>query len=199
MRKHPLYGVWADIKKRCYNTNCRAYKWYGERGVVMCDEWLNNFKSFYDWCILNGWEKGMQIDKDIIPKSLGISAIIYSPEMCTIATRKQNMNSIKTNVYFEYMGDVKSLSEWADLFNIKYKCLWGRIQDGWSLDRALNTPIRKQNWKVIGEDKKKEVVIMHQKGIINSIIAKTLKIDNASVTNILRKNNHGYNNINTAL
>ena len=45
---HPLYGVYNDIKKRCYNTNCEAYSRYGGRGITMSDEWLESFPKFLE-------------------------------------------------------------------------------------------------------------------------------------------------------
>jgi len=85
---HPLYQVWAGIKDRCYNTNCKTFNRYGGRGVVICEEWKNNFKKFYDWAINNGWEQGLEIDKDVKAKELGIPPLLYSPEMCCFVTKK---------------------------------------------------------------------------------------------------------------
>ena len=39
------------MKERCYNPKCREYRFYGARGIEMCEEWLNDFKSFYDWSL----------------------------------------------------------------------------------------------------------------------------------------------------
>lgn len=39
--------MWADMKQRCRNAKHRAYKWYGARGVGVCDRWLN-FQNFYE-------------------------------------------------------------------------------------------------------------------------------------------------------
>ncbi len=104
LRKHPLYTIWADIIKRCENKNCRAYKYYGERGVKICDEWRRDFKAFYEWAIKGGWQHGLEIDKDKIPKELGIPAVLYSPKMCSFVTRKENMNAIRSNRIFEING-----------------------------------------------------------------------------------------------
>lgn len=43
---HPLYGVYNDIKKRCYNKSCEAYSRYGGRGISMSDDWLESFENF---------------------------------------------------------------------------------------------------------------------------------------------------------
>lgn len=113
LSKHPLYSVWCGIKKRCYLKSNHNYHLYGAIGVRMCDEWLNDFVSFYNWCIDNGWEKGLQIDKDIIPRKLGIQPLLYSPEMCSIATSHQNNCSRRGNVYTEMDGVTKTASEWS--------------------------------------------------------------------------------------
>jgi hypothetical protein len=44
-RKHPLYGVWTDMKKRCFNPKVEAFQWYGARGIKVCDRWAN-FDNF---------------------------------------------------------------------------------------------------------------------------------------------------------
>jgi hypothetical protein len=41
------YGIWSGIKTRCYNTTRRDYKYYGGRGIIMCEEWRNSFIAFY--------------------------------------------------------------------------------------------------------------------------------------------------------
>ena len=56
-RKSRLYIVWADIKARCYNPNEAAYPNYGGRGIVMCSEWKNSFKNFYDWAMSTGYDE----------------------------------------------------------------------------------------------------------------------------------------------
>jgi len=64
----PLYNIWVDIKNRCYKSRHQAYKYYGARGVRMCDEWYNDVTAFVKWCIDNNWKPGLQVDKDIIPR-----------------------------------------------------------------------------------------------------------------------------------
>lgn len=92
LRKHPLYGIWKGIHERCYKEYSNSYKNYGAKGVTVCSQWFD-FKTFFNWATTNGWQKKLQIDKDIIPKKLGIPAILYSPEMCSIVTPKTNMRT----------------------------------------------------------------------------------------------------------
>ena len=51
-----IYCVWKSIKQRCYNENNKYYHNYGGRGIIMCDEWKNDFSSFYNWAIENGYD-----------------------------------------------------------------------------------------------------------------------------------------------
>lgn len=45
MHKHPLYHTWENIRARCNNVNHHNYKWYGARGIKICDRW-NDFSKF---------------------------------------------------------------------------------------------------------------------------------------------------------
>lgn len=42
----PLYNTWIGIKQRCYDTNAINYKYYGGRGIIVCDRWLNSYELF---------------------------------------------------------------------------------------------------------------------------------------------------------
>lgn len=77
-----LYSVWDGMKQRCQNPNSSAYKWYGARGIKVCEQWKNNFESFYEWAIKSGYKEGLQIDRIDSNKS-------YYPENCRWATPKE--------------------------------------------------------------------------------------------------------------
>ncbi len=127
-----LYSVWEGMIQRCYNKNHKKYANYGGRGVIICDEWRNDFKPFYDWAIANGWEKGLKIDKDIKGKKL-----IYSPEFCSIVTHKQNLRCRYNNRIVTYNNESLCVAEWAEKLNMPYERLSARLKRGWPLDRAL--------------------------------------------------------------
>lgn len=46
---HLKYDTWCGIKMRCYTKSNKAYKYYGAKGIIMCEEWKNNFLSFYSY------------------------------------------------------------------------------------------------------------------------------------------------------
>lgn len=83
LSKHPLHRVWSTMKNRCYNASAHNYKWYGAKGISVCNKWRKDFKEFYDWAMLNGYEQGLTIDR--IKNSQG-----YCPRNCRFITRPAN-------------------------------------------------------------------------------------------------------------
>jgi len=128
----PLYTVWYNIKRRCYDCKNSQYKYYGGKGIIMCQSWKNDFQIFYDWAIKNGWERGLEIDR--INSNKG-----YNPSNCRCVTDLINQRN-KPNIKFIYFeGQKRTLGEWADLLNIPYHRLLYRYNSGWSKDKILNT------------------------------------------------------------
>lgn len=94
--KSPLYrklrSVQRDMKKRCYNENCRAYKYYGARGVKVCEDWLSisGFLRTVDsvdvWDVDKFLKGELYLDKDI--KVIGNK--LYSPETCKFVSNIEN-------------------------------------------------------------------------------------------------------------
>ena len=92
LTKHPLYKVWQDMKTRCYNNNNVNYKNYGGRGIIVCEEWLNDPKAFYDFALSHGWSKDLTIDR--IDNNGN-----YEPNNCHFITRAENnRNQRKTKL-----------------------------------------------------------------------------------------------------
>lgn len=58
-----LYCIWDGMKKRVTNPNSKYWDCYGGRGIGMCDDWLNDFQSFYDWSMRNGYADNLSIDR----------------------------------------------------------------------------------------------------------------------------------------
>lgn len=78
-----LYRIWKAMKSRCNNPNNPSYqKWYGSKGVKICDEWNQNFWMFYNWSICHGYKDNLTIDR-INPEGN------YEPSNCRWATPKE--------------------------------------------------------------------------------------------------------------
>lgn len=150
LTKHPLFRVWEGMIERCYKTKNSDNRTYLFFGVTVCDEWRNDFKSFYDWAIKNGYKKGLQIDKDIkyIKKNGTQLGMIYSPEYCSFVTSKVNSRYKCNSLNINIDGVNKPLIEWAEEKGISYHALLYRFKNNWSTDKLFKPSVeRKKNIK----------------------------------------------------
>ena len=44
--RSPTYNSWQAMKKRCLNKKHKGYKDYGEKGITICDEWIDSYQNF---------------------------------------------------------------------------------------------------------------------------------------------------------
>lgn len=58
-----LKSIYKGIKQRCYYEKRKDYRYYGGKGIKMCDEWKNNRNSFIEWALNNGYEDCLTIDR----------------------------------------------------------------------------------------------------------------------------------------
>lgn len=111
LHKHPLNHIWVNIKQRCNNPKNERYHRYGGRGIKFYDGW-NDFLTFYNWAISNGWKEGLHIDRINNDGD-------YEPSNCRIVTQKINSNNRRDTVYVSVGGIKMPLSLACDKFNLK--------------------------------------------------------------------------------
>ena len=129
-----LYKTWTGMKQRCYNENSKVYKYYGGRGIKVCDRWLNSFENFYE--DMENKPKGMTIDRIDNDGN-------YEPGNCRWATKEQQSNNTSSNRLLNFNGRTQTMFLWAKELGLKYSTLRSRLNlYGWSVEKALTIPIK---------------------------------------------------------
>lgn len=78
---------------RCYRECYHAYKHYGGRGIVICDEWEDDFQAFANWALAHGYADNLSIDRIDVNGN-------YAPDNCQwVSMEEQNKNKRAKNGY----------------------------------------------------------------------------------------------------
>ena len=118
-----IYSIWCGMKQRCLNSNNESYKDYGGRGITICEEWLNDFKVFYDWALQNGYTDELTIDRIDVNGN-------YEPNNCRWTDMKTQQRNKSSNVFVEYQGRKITIAEAASELGIKRNVLYARYSKG---------------------------------------------------------------------
>lgn len=134
--KSRLYNIWCGIKQRCYYPKHSRYDLYGEKGIKVCDEWLD-FENFRRWSYENGYNDSLTIDRIDNNKD-------YSPDNCRWVDNFIQANNTSRNIFYTYKGETKTLAQWSRVVGISCSVLYARIHKlKWDITRTLETPVRK--------------------------------------------------------
>ncbi len=99
-------SIFNGIKDRCYNKNNKSYKWYGEKGIKVCKEWIDNPKLFENWALSNGYKDDLTIDRIDENKD-------YCPENCRWISNNDNAKYKSTTSLIEVDGEIHTGKDWA--------------------------------------------------------------------------------------
>lgn len=118
-----LYSIYTNMKTRCYNPHCHAYDRYGGRGIKVCVEWLEDWWSFHDWAISNGYDDSLTIDRIDVNGN-------YEPSNCRWATTEEQAYNKRNTVRVEINGEYLTLKEIAVKYNINEHTVRTRYKKG---------------------------------------------------------------------
>ena len=139
VKTHRIYQTWSDMKQRCFNPKCKNYKYYGLRGIKVCEEWMK-FEPFYNWAMKNGYSDDLTIERTNVNGN-------YEPSNCTWITHKIQMRNTRCSVFLMYNGDNKTIAEWSEITGISQKTIAQRIKRNWIAKDVLTKPVQIQNGK----------------------------------------------------
>lgn len=163
--KERIRGILAGMKKRCNNPSDRAYRYYGGRGIKVCEEWSHGSRAFVEWALKNGYRDDLSIDR--IDNSKG-----YEPSNCRWATSKEQANNHLYNNRVIAFGMDLTTQEWADLIGLDRKTLRVRLKNGMTPEEAVTHPLMK-NGEIYKRLKPIENVISQEH--FNSFVRKNLE------------------------
>lgn len=130
----PEYRVWISIKGRCKYPSCKAYKNYGGRGIKICKRWDESFEAFYE-------------DMGLRPEGTSIDRINnykgYEPGNCRWASSRVQGRNRRYVRKLTFNGRTERLDDWAEEIGLTRSTLEQRIAKGWSVEKALTTPLDK--------------------------------------------------------
>ncbi len=90
-KEQPEHYVWRTMRDRCCNPNHKAYRYYGGRGITVCDRWMEYENFLADM----GHRPSKLHSLDRIDNNKG-----YEPGNCRWATRsEQQKNKGSTRRY----------------------------------------------------------------------------------------------------
>lgn len=128
-----IYNIWRAMRQRCSNPNCINYMRYGGKGVMVCNEW-NDFETFYEWSMQNGYSDDLTIDR--IDNDKG-----YEPSNCRWVTIIQQANNKRANRRITMNGVTHTLAEWPRITGIKSATISRRLHLGHTPEEALTRKV----------------------------------------------------------
>lgn len=129
--KTSIYHIYLRMVFRCYNKNNKDYKYYGERGISVYKEWIDNPKLFCEWAFKNGYQKGLTIERIDNNKN-------YTPENCTFITRARQVNNMRSNIIIDYQNEKMSMADFCHKYNLRYQRFHDRIiKLNWTIEKAI--------------------------------------------------------------
>ena len=135
----------SDMKRRCNDPKNKDYKFYGARGIKICDEWMNNPTSFYLFALKeNKGREGLTIDR-IDPDG------DYEPSNVRFVSRhkncvenfigKQGKDTPNFRIYAKHGGLYENQYEKKHFKDVCRHFCNQRRKGGWSLYESLNVPV----------------------------------------------------------
>jgi len=128
-----LYNIWRGMKKRCRLPKANGYKYYGAKGIDVCDEWFNSYENFRNWSINNGYSDELTIDRIDVKGD-------YEPSNCRWIDWKTQERNRSNNVYIIYEGNKMTKSEAAEKIGISLQLLDYRLKNKNDIDTKPSFP-----------------------------------------------------------
>lgn len=178
-----LYHVYEGMKDRCYNPNSDNYKYYGDRGIIICPEWLgeHGFESFATWAYSTGYDENAERGECTIERK-DVNGN-YEPNNCEWKTVQEQQKNKRTNIFITINGETKILQDWCKIYNVSSSMVLYRLKTKKMTPiEAFTAPITRGKNAV--RINKNNIIELRERGMTYKQIADFL---NCSVETIRRR------------
>lgn len=135
----PEYRAWQAMLNRCRNPKQSTWRYYGGRGITVCEEWANSFAAFFAY---------------VGPKPSPLHSIErndtnsnYEPGNVRWATRDEQNRNKRSNINITINGVTHCVKDWARIVGKDYRVITARLANGWTEFSAIFTPALKSAGK----------------------------------------------------
>lgn len=118
------------MRNRCHNSNTLDYKYYGGRGIKICEAW-NTYTVFEQWAMDNDYLDTLTLDRIDVNGN-------YCPNNCRWVTRKGQSNNKRNLRIIEYQGKMKTLTQWSEILDIPLATLHRYLKSEKTLEKAVD-------------------------------------------------------------
>jgi hypothetical protein len=131
----PIYSRWKNMIRRCTDPKHDNYRWYGARGIRVCERWHNIENFLADM----GMPPTSKHELDRIDSNGN-----YEPANCRWIPKRDQGRNLRSNRHLTANGKTQILSDWARETGISAGRISRRILAGWTVEEAVLTPVRPQ-------------------------------------------------------
>jgi len=131
-RRTTEYKIWASMKTRCLNERDPAFRYYGARGITVCDRWRDSFEAFLE-------DMGARPSAEHTLEREDNNGN-YEPGNCKWATRVTQMRNTRRAILVTIGPETLPLKTWCERTGVPYKVAHQRIKKGWEQARAVTEP-----------------------------------------------------------
>lgn len=138
MSNTKIYHTWCGMRRRCLSNTPKASR-YKDRGIKVCDEWVNSFDSFFSYVskLEHYGEEGYTLDR--IDNNGN-----YEPNNVRWATSEQQSLNKENTIRIKYMGREQTLVEWCKELGLNYDTIRARHQKGWKVPMLFSEKHKNQ-------------------------------------------------------
>lgn len=148
----PEFKAWGGMKQRCTNPKNPKFSDYGGRGISVCQRWMASFDNFIS-------DMGLRPSAEYSLERKNTDGN-YEPSNCIWATREAQQRNRRVNKRVLFRGEDMTLFRAIEATGniVPYHTVSGRLNQGWSLERALTEAVHAVGRPLVANPTRKRII-----------------------------------------